>query len=1446
MDIDKSVWDIIDCYFQQQSLVRHHIESYNQFFKEDIFKILREKNPVTIVSKYNTKSKCTIFVGGKTGQLVYFEKPDLYPNEARVSNKTYEVQVFCDVEVELTNLLEKNDVPIDYERPLPEDEEDDMVDKFKNPKMDKAFLENVRQFHGGKEHIEADGSSIEEPHGRKLTVNEKRDMNVRFNDSLQTGDQIYKFVLKRMLLGKFPIMVQSEFCALAGMPSEMRFNMGECKNDLGGYFIIGGKEKAVPIKRMRCKNALYMRDNNTCIEINSVSENCSKPASTISLQRCDTTKTISVTMPNVSKPIPLFIVFRALGCISDKEIIQSCLFDLVKHDDILDEFMASVYEGAKIMSQSDAVSYIAELTQEKSVPYALMLLSDYLFPHIGETNYYQKSLFLGHMTKCLLYGVKLDEEPRVCLIGDCVSNLFSKYIDEQWTYLYKTLHTILYNEQTMYEDRLDLLIQHNYKEVVSKFRGIDVDFQELLTDSLDRSSFVSTLAQLRKIDADCFAYGLVDFVDGEQLSMSTHIVASHISREPMIQWLKEQKQVNLLDNCTFQMLAFLTKIFVNGYWVGGTENPLGFVNKFKFHRRNGLIPPFASVYFNIPQNTIYIYTDAGRLCRPLFYCDESMSYIHVEDELAKNKYNWHDLITGFNKRKTEAYGFHVLGDLYEVSVEQSADPTKFKRFREKKALLEYVDINEERSAVIATEPMAKLSSKYTHCEIHQSLLLGILSNLTAYPHHNHPEQILSSGLFIKRAASLYHTNYTMRLDASATALNNCQKPLVKSRYNDYLGVDENVFGENVIVAVASYVGEYSVIINKGSVERGLFRTTKFETFEQQEQGEVCKLASSVDTSKLDRFGVIREGSEIQSEQPVVLVGMTKKNCSLVSTGKDGIIQKTFVTEGKEGTRTAKVCVRGEAMPTVGDVISARGGVDNGIGLIVSEANMPFTKDGLRPDIIVNPHSVFSTANQLIEMIVGKSCLQFGFHGDCTAFNTNGNQIGEFAKLLGECGMHTSGNHILYDGMTGEQIESEIFVGPTYYMYTKHRPVEFQGATAKDAITRQPAASAVEYGDCEVNSLIAHGAASVLKELWDDNYYLAICNVTGGVAIYNPDKNVFLSPLADGPVQFVDSLDGKHKNIEQISRFGRKFSVVRVPYAFKTFMQELLAMGVKMSVITDDNVDQIENMKFSKTKMLDEIESKIELPEISEEEEDDDLEDLEDLDLDEDEDFDDKPTKLKIQEDTNIKYDTMPTEYSAANNGSVSNAFDLVAQSDEERQAIESANAPHTVSTMELKTYNVGDKVHFRGDFNPSRVWTIQEFDKGFAILKTEDLNGLDNELKVAHLNDLEAVTLNTEQIGGDANAIATPYLQTAPQQPVFNIVTGDNNTIEATKPSVEASTSANMSAANDAMDGGNAGNSSENIFSKPLIKKKSTDAGEEKNSAILTGGSGPIIIKKLS
>lgn len=1332
---NKMGWEIIDSYFRDnpQSLVRHHLDKYNNFFKQDIFQIFREMPPITIVSKYDEKtrdykSKCKLYRGGKTGELVYIEKikmdtedREMYPNEARHFNKTYECNVYYDIEVELLNVIDKTDIPVDYERPLDE-EDDEKTDMFKNPKRDRQFLEGVIE-KKGKEHLDNDplkeGGAAS---ARKLTVNESLEMQKRFEESInhQTGDQVYKFVLKRVLLGRFPIMVQSDLCSLAGLHREMRYNLGECKNDLGGYFIIEGKEKTHVPKLEKCKNSLsFVSDK--CVEVCSVSENFAKPKSTIRLENKGSSGFV-VTMPHVSKPIPLFTLFRALGVLSDKEIIQSCLFDLSKYEDVLDIFMESVYASAKVMTQIDAVKFIADLTEEKSDAYALMLLSEYLFPHVGETNYVQKALYLGHMTKCLLFNknIKTNEELR---LDNLLPKIFAEFCDKQCREVSLAFQNVLYREQSAYEDRLDLLVQNHYKEVFGKHQA-DIT-KEFVLEPLDRTSYLSTLAHLRKIDesGDQGRMGAVDFIDGNQLTLLTH-VTTHLSREDMIKWLCENCQINLLENCTFQMLAVLTKLFVNGYWVGGVENPIGVVENVKFYRRNGLIPPFVSIYFNIPQNTIFIYTDGGRLTRPLL----------TLTDLPSEKYSWRDLVSGFHKRATEAYGFYKLNELYDE--DPAADATKLKRYREKHGIVEYIDQNEEHSIVIGSE----------HREIHESLVLGALSNLSAFPHHNNPENILASIRFSQKAASLYSTNYNMRVgEQVATVLHQGQKQLVKSRYAEYLNVEENVYGENVIVAIACYNGynaEHGVIVSEGSVKRGLFRSSE------------------------------------------------------LSLEKDDTTKKT------------------EIVPSLGDVLSSREGLQCGVGLIVAEADMPFTKDGIRPDIIINPLSNISVS-QLMEMIVGKACLKFGYHGDCTAFATNGNEIAEFAQLLVECGMHSSGNNVLYNGMTGEQMESEIFMGPTYYMFSKHREAEYHAQTAKDRLTRQ-SVDGVEIGEEDRDAIIAHGAAEFLRETWDDDYFIAVCNKTGGIAIYNEDKNVFISPWVDGPLKFVDSLDGKNKNIEQITKFGRSFSVIRVPYAFKLFIQELQAMNVKMAIITDDNVSQFDNMKFSKVRL--------DLPKPIEESKEEYLfSDDDDYDsiLDSDSEDDDKPPPLKIEGGKNIKihYETLPSLATSTNLSS------LISQSESMKPVV----------TTVKNVFNVGDPVNFVGDFMPSRVWTVEEFDRGFAVLKTANVEGLESNMKVVHLNDI--VPAVPEQ------QVQAPVSEESPVKfsPVFNIVTGDGNKIEA-QASAQAATSTEASAKPTSVD------DDDNIFSKPLIKKSQSQAsetGEPLNNKMLSNG-GAIVIKKLS
>jgi len=286
-------------------------------------------------------------------------------------------------------------------------------------------------------------------------------------------------------------------------------------------------------------------------------------------------------------------------------------------------------------------------------------------------------------------------------------------------------------------------------------------------------------------------------------------------------------------------------------------------------------------------------------------------------------------------------------------------------------------------------------------------------------------------------------------------------------------------------------------------------------------------------------------------------------------GQLGIVDKTFMTDGENGTRIAKVRVREERIPNLGDKMASRAGQKGTIGLVIPECDMPFTADGIRPDLIINPHAIPSrmTIGQFVETITGKASAMYGATGDCTAFINNGSKIGIFGDLLSKSGYHSSGNEVLYNGMTGEQLETEIFIGPNYYMRLKHMvkdKINYRALGPRTALTRQPVSGrandgGLRIGEMERDSVISHGITAFLKESMmerGDKYKLAICNTTGQIAIYNSAKNFFMSPLADGPIKFTDNIDGTKMNVETVSKFGRNFSVVEVPYSFKLLMQEL--------------------------------------------------------------------------------------------------------------------------------------------------------------------------------------------------------------------------------------------------------------------------------------------------
>ena len=675
----------------------------------------------------------------------------------------------------------------------------------------------------------------------------------------------------------------------------------------------------------------------------------------------------------------------------------------------------------------------------------------------------------------------------------------------------------------------------------------------------------------------------------------------------------------------------------------------------------------------------------------------------------------------------------------------------------------------------------------------------------------------------KQACSLYHTNYTFRMDKTAVVLNYGKIPLVKSRYMKYINNEENPYGENAIVAIMCYTGynvEDAILINEGALKRGLFRTTYYSTYEAHEEKEqkgdstylktfnnieslisenaVVGTKPGYDYSQLDEFGLIRENTEV--DEKTVLIGATtcftgsterKDESKTPKKGQLGFVDKSFMTEGEEGQRIAKIRIREERIPAMGDKMASRAGQKGTIGMIIPESDMPFTKDGIRPDLIVNPHALPSrmTIGQIVECISGKACAHFGAFADCTPFvNLQKNMVGFFGELLTKMKFHSSGNEIMYDGYTGEQVEAEIFMGPTYYMRLKHMvkdKINFRARGPRTNLTRQTVSGrandgGLRIGEMERDAVISHGTSHFLNESMmerGDMYHMAVCNKTGMIAVYNPNKNLLYSPMADGPIQYTGSLADGTTQIHQLSKFGRDFSIVAVPYSFKLLMQELLAINIRMSLITEDNISQIENMGFSNSldkilfqkganpkNVIDAIKAKLEGQKNTYSNEVPASPDLI------------SPTDLIASSDvipSSPDYPPPPLENQTTPQSPDFPPPNLTpASPDYPPPPLESQPIPQSPdfpppnltpsSPSPTEKLITGGKVHYRGDSNPSRIWTVQHMGDQFVTIDTDNLNGLNVEDSVRVVKPEEIYNPN------DSYLYSVPYVSAQQMNPMMS------------------------------------------------------------------------------
>ena len=484
--------------------------------------------------------------------------------------------------------------------------------------------------------------------------------------------------------------------------------------------------------------------------------------------------------------------------------------------------------------------------------------------------------------------------------------------------------------------------------------------------------------------------------------------------------------------------------------------------------------------------------------------------------------------------------------------------------------IEYIDSLETNYSFIAKDYQS-IDKNYTHCEIESSLILSAVTLNIPFPEHSQAPRNVFSSQQTKQAVGVYSSAYNTRFDTFAHIHHYPQKSIVTTKYKKYTHVDKLPYGCNCIVAIASYSGynqEDAVILNKTSVDRGMFQTVYFRSYEDSEElthGDVSKFGNPKNLpniqkknlskfSKLDDNGFVKEGEYVTSDD--MITGKYVKHTnntdvfgSSVKFGTSGIVDKVIIYENKDHLRTCKVRIRKHKIPDIGDKFSSRPGQKGVCGMLLEEKDMPFTKDGIVPDLIMNPHAIPSrmTINQFLEMILGKTCSLSGHLGDATPFQNN--KITDYTNLLEKYGYRGTGDEVLYSGITGEQLKTSIYVGPIYYQRLKIMVADKMHSRSTgpvQALVRQPAAGranngGLRIGEMERDGILSHGTSKFLQESMmkrSDNYSVQINENTG-------------------LIDYSNNTDPKCK--------------VMMPYAMKLLIQELQTMCIYPRLEVDSHI-----------------------------------------------------------------------------------------------------------------------------------------------------------------------------------------------------------------------------------------------------------------------------------